>query len=130
RNPAFAAAYGTIGQLDDAGRANYDGLLLSAQRRLRGGFSVLSNYTLSKCMSDPATTELTGPTITDPTNPDLDYSYCDSDRRHVQHAQTERIRRAVAPPERPRRQSELQVRRAHVPVPLGSVQRAEQGKLQ
>ena len=34
-------------------------------------------------MSDPATTEITGPTIVDPTNPDLDYSYCDSDRRHV-----------------------------------------------
>ena len=34
-------------------------------------------------MSDPATTEITGPTITDPTNPDLDYWYCDSDRRHV-----------------------------------------------
>jgi hypothetical protein len=34
-------------------------------------------------MSDPATTEITGPTITDPTNPGLDYSYCDSDRRHV-----------------------------------------------
>jgi hypothetical protein len=45
--------------------------------------TVLANYTLSKCMSDPATTELTGPTITDPTNPGLDYSACDSDRRHV-----------------------------------------------
>jgi hypothetical protein len=83
RNPAVGPAYGTIGDLDDSGRANYHGLLLSAQRRLRGGLSVLSNYTLSKCMSDPATTELTGPSITDPTNPDLDYSYCDSDRRHV-----------------------------------------------
>jgi hypothetical protein len=58
-------------------------MLISAQKRLRGGFSALANYTLSKCMSDPATTELTGPTITDPTNPNLDYSYCDADRRHV-----------------------------------------------
>ena len=58
-------------------------MLLSAQRRLKGGLSALTNYTLSKCMSDPATTELTGPTITDPTNPALDYWYCDSDRRHV-----------------------------------------------
>ena len=47
------------------------------QRRLKSSLSVLSNYTLSKCMSDPATTEITGPTIVDPTNPDLDYSYCD-----------------------------------------------------
>ena len=83
RNPAYGAFYGTIGQLDDSGRANYHGMLLSAQRRLKTGLSVLANYTLSKCMSDPATTELTGPTITDPNNPDLDYSACDSDRRHV-----------------------------------------------
>jgi hypothetical protein len=83
RNPAIGAFYGTIGQLDDTGRANYNGMLLSAQRRLKSGLSVLANYTLSKCMSDPATTELTGPTITDPTNPALDYSACDSDRRHV-----------------------------------------------
>src|SRR6185436_10351025 len=34
-------------------------------------------------MSDPVTTEITGPTIVDPNNPDLDYSYCASDRRHV-----------------------------------------------
>ena len=83
KNPAQGAFYGTIGQLDDTGRATYQGMLLSAQRRLKGGLSALVNYTLSKCMSDPATTEITGPTITDPTNPDLDYSYCDSDRRHV-----------------------------------------------
>jgi carboxypeptidase family protein/TonB-dependent receptor-like protein len=83
RNPAYGAFYGTIGQLDDTGRANYNGMLLSAQKRLKGGLSALVNYTLSKCMSDPATTELTGPTIVDPTNPNLDYSACDADRRHV-----------------------------------------------
>ena len=53
---------------------------------MNSGYSVLANYTLSKCMSDPATTELTGPTIVDPTNPDLDYAACDSDRRHVINA--------------------------------------------
>src|SRR4029079_14588811 len=52
-------------------------------RRLKNNLSVLSNYTLSKCMSDPATTEITGPTIVNPANPDLDYAYCSSDRRHV-----------------------------------------------
>ena len=75
--------YGTIGHVDDTGRGIYHGLLLSAQRRLKNNLSVLTNYTLSKCMSDPATTEITGPTIVDPNNPDLDYSYCSSDRRHV-----------------------------------------------
>lgn len=75
--------YGTIGQLDDTGRANYGAMLLSLQRRLKNNLSVLSNWTFSKCMSDPATTEITGPTIVNPASPDLDYSYCSSDRRHV-----------------------------------------------
>jgi hypothetical protein len=83
KNPASGVFYGTIGQLDDTGRANYNGMLLSAQHRMKNGLSALINYTLSKCMSDPATTEITGPTIVDPNNAGLDYSYCDSDRRHV-----------------------------------------------
>ena len=83
QNATQGQFYGTIGQLDDTGRANYGAMLLSLQRRLKNNLSVLSNYTLSKCMSDPATTELTGPTIVNPANPDLDYSYCASDRRHV-----------------------------------------------
>lgn len=82
-NPVQGQFYGTIGQLDDTGRANYAAVLLSLQRRLKNNLSVLSNWTLSRCMSDPATTEITGPTIVNPANPDLDYSYCSSDRRHV-----------------------------------------------
>ena len=82
-NPVEGQFYGTIGHVDDTGRGNYHGMLLSAQRRLKNNLSVLTNWTLSKCMADPATTEITGPTIVDPSNPDLDYSYCSSDRRHV-----------------------------------------------
>jgi hypothetical protein len=83
QNPVDGQAYGTIGQVDDSGKGIYHGMLLSAQRRLKNNLSVLTNWTLSRCMSDPATTEITGPTIVDPNNPDLDYSYCSSDRRHV-----------------------------------------------
>jgi len=83
QNQAQGQFYGTMGQLDDTGRANYNAILLSLQRRLKNNFSVLSNWTMSKCMSDPATTEITGPTIVNPADPDLDYSYCSSDRRHV-----------------------------------------------
>ena len=82
-NPVEGQKYGTIGHLDDTGRANYHGLLLSAQRRFGAGISALTNWTVSRCMSDPATTEITGPTIVNPADPDLDYSYCASDRRHV-----------------------------------------------
>jgi hypothetical protein len=83
QDPVDGQFYGTIGQVDDTGRGNYTGVLLSVQRRMANNVSVLSNWTISKCMSDPATTEITGPTIVDPNNPDLDYSYCASDRRHV-----------------------------------------------
>ncbi len=83
QNPVEGQYYGTIGQVDDTGRGNYHGMLLSAQRRMKDNLSVLTNWTLSRCMSDPATTEITGPTIIDPSNPDLDYSYCSSDRRHI-----------------------------------------------
>jgi hypothetical protein len=83
QNATQGQFYGTIGQLDDTGRANYNALFLQGQRRLKNNLSVLSNWTISKCMSDPATTEITGPTITDPNNPNLDYSYCAADRRHV-----------------------------------------------
>ena len=83
QNPAQGLYYGTIGQIDDTGRSNYNAMLLSLQRPLRDSLSVLGNYTLSKCMSDPATTEITGPTIMNPADPDLDYAYCSSDRRHL-----------------------------------------------
>ena len=83
QNPVQGQSYGTIGQIDDTGRGNYNAMFLQLQRRLKNNLSVLANWTLSKCMSDPATTEITGPTIVNPANPDLDYSYCSSDRRHV-----------------------------------------------
>ena len=83
QDPVDGQAYGTIGHVDDTGRGNYHGLLLSLQKRMADNFSILSNWTISKCMSDPATSEITGPTIVDPNNPDLDYAYCSSDRRHV-----------------------------------------------
>jgi len=83
QNQVQGQFYGTIGQLDDTGRANYNALFLSLQKRLKDNFSMLSNWTISRCMSDPATTEITGPTIVNPADPDLDYAYCASDRRHV-----------------------------------------------
>jgi hypothetical protein len=82
-NQAQGQYYSTIGQLDDGGNGKYNALLLSAQRRLSRNFSVLSNWTWSHCISDPETTELTGPTYNDPTNRALDRSNCSSDRRHI-----------------------------------------------
>ncbi|HKX33428.1 MAG TPA: carboxypeptidase regulatory-like domain-containing protein, partial [Blastocatellia bacterium] len=83
QNQAQGQYYGTIGQIDDGGTSNYNGLLLSAQRRLSRNFSVLANWTLSHCISDPATTEITGPTYMNPSSRGADRANCDSDRRHV-----------------------------------------------
>jgi hypothetical protein len=69
--------------IDDTGRSSYNGLLLSAQKRMSDNWSIMTNYTWSKCMSDPITTEITGATTMNPWNPDLDYSFCSSDRTHV-----------------------------------------------
>jgi hypothetical protein len=82
-NPAQGQYYSTIGMLDDGGKARYNGLLLTAQKRLSNHFSALANWTWSHCISDPETTELTGPTYVNPANRAQDRANCDSDVRHV-----------------------------------------------
>lgn len=82
-NPDQGQYYSTLGTVDDNGRSSYHGLLLSVQKRMSGNWSILANYTLSKNMSDPLTLGITGATTMNPWNPDLDYSYSNSDRRHV-----------------------------------------------
>jgi hypothetical protein len=46
--------------LDDGGTSNYNGLFLSAQKRLSHGTTVLANYTLSHCISDELNIEVGG----------------------------------------------------------------------
>ena len=53
QDPVDGQAYGTIGHVDDTGRGNYHGLLLTLQKRMANNLSVLSNWTISKCMADP-----------------------------------------------------------------------------
>jgi hypothetical protein len=82
-NPIAGPAYSTVGQVDDGGVESYNGLLLTAQKRFSHNLSLLANWTWSHCLSDPETTEITGPTYTDPHNRSADRSNCSSDRRHV-----------------------------------------------
>jgi hypothetical protein len=84
-NPAQGAFYGTVGQLDDGGTGNYNGLLLSAQRRLANGVTALANYTWSHCIADAASTELSASgSYSQPSNRRADRGNClASDRRQV-----------------------------------------------
>jgi len=51
-NPAAGSAYGFVDVWDDGGTRNYNGLLLSTQKRLSRGFTVTANYTWSHCISE------------------------------------------------------------------------------
>jgi hypothetical protein len=83
QNPAQGQYYSTIGQVDDGGKSSYHGMLLTAQRRMSNNFSLLTNFTWSHCLSDPETTELTGPSYVNPVSRRMDRANCSSDRRRI-----------------------------------------------
>lgn len=87
QNPSQGVYYSTIGQYDDGGIADYNGMLIQVQRRAKV-MNLVANYTLAHCLSEAETTELTGPSYQvppaiDPTGRRQSYSNCDSDRRQV-----------------------------------------------
>jgi hypothetical protein len=49
-NPAVGQYYGYLDWVTDAGWQDYQGLLVSAQRRLTSGMSASANYTISRCV--------------------------------------------------------------------------------
>ena len=48
-NPAVGQYYGYVDYVSDAGWQDYQGLLLSVQRRTVGGITTTANYTVSRC---------------------------------------------------------------------------------
>jgi hypothetical protein len=70
----------------DSGFADYHGMVASIQHRLSSTFSLLANYTWSKCLNiEDAQGDLAGTTVENPNNPRLDYGPCGSDFRHVEN---------------------------------------------
>jgi hypothetical protein len=69
-----------------AGMANYNGLITTVQHRLSSNFSLLANYTWSKCLNvADAQGDLAGTTVQNPYNPGMDYGPCGSDFRNVEN---------------------------------------------
>ena len=85
--PAEGLYIGALSILEDDATQDYDGLLISGQRRVASGLTLSGNYTLSKCFGDYWDYISAGPpadeTYTDPNNRDADRAPCNVDRRHV-----------------------------------------------
>jgi Carboxypeptidase regulatory-like domain len=82
QNPALGVAYSSITRSDQGGNSNYNGLLLSLQHRFSAGFTLLTNYTWSHCISDlDFTGELAGSQYMNPYNRGMDRGNCNFDTR-------------------------------------------------
>lgn len=84
-NPAQGTYYSpTLTLIDDHASTNYNGAIFTIQRRGRGSFSFLANYTYSKCLSladNPG--DVASTTYQNTANAAADYSYCGFDVRHI-----------------------------------------------
>ncbi len=90
QNPAQGNQYqggggGSI-LVGDEGTANYNGLVTTVQHRLSSSFSLLANWTWSKCLNEEDSQgDVASTTVENPNNPSLDYAPCGSDYRHVEN---------------------------------------------
>ena len=83
-NPTAGALIGSVPSTYDGANADYNGLLLSANRRFSGYFSVLANYTYSHCLSEGEQNAEGGSgSIQDPSNIRASRGNCISDVRQI-----------------------------------------------
>lgn len=70
--------------IGDSATANYNGLVATVQHRLSTVFSLLTNFTWSKCLNiEDAQGDLAGTTVQNSNNPRGDYGPCGSDYREI-----------------------------------------------
>jgi hypothetical protein len=87
-NPAqgnqFKGGGGGSVLIGDSANANYNGMVATVQHRLSSTFSLLTNFTWSKCLNiEDAQGDLAGTTVENPKNPMMDYGLCGSDYNKI-----------------------------------------------
>lgn len=84
-NQYLGGGGGTV-LVNSVGMANYNGMVTSIQHRLSSSFSLLANYTWSKCLNvADAQGDYAGTNVQNPYNPGFDYGPCGSDYRNVEN---------------------------------------------
>jgi hypothetical protein len=66
--------------------SNYEGVLASIEHRMANNYTILANYTFSRCNGVVPVTSLGGNTIQNPANPKADYGPCTYDSPHLFNA--------------------------------------------
>jgi Carboxypeptidase regulatory-like domain len=82
-NPSAGRYYSQMTYLDDGVNANYNGMLTSVEHRFASNYTVLANYTWSKCMGLAPVTSLGTGVFQDPSNPRGDYGPCTYDSTNL-----------------------------------------------
>jgi hypothetical protein len=83
QNPAQGQYYSTIATVDSNASRSYNGLLLSAQRRVANGLALLVNYTWSHCVDFQTTVDTTVAQAWDLNQLRHDRGNCELDRRQI-----------------------------------------------
>jgi hypothetical protein len=78
----LAPNFSTVTAIESTGGSSYHSLQLTLDKRISKGFSVLSNYTLSKNLDHAGEAKQTGATQTNPYDLEFDWGYANADRRH------------------------------------------------
>jgi Carboxypeptidase regulatory-like domain len=78
-NPAAGKYFSTMTLGDEGISANYSGMLTSIEHRFARNYTVLANYTWSKCLGVAPVTSLSTAVIENPANPRGDYGPCSYD---------------------------------------------------
>jgi hypothetical protein len=83
-NPSQGVYYSSIVQTDDGAVSRYNALSLKLEKRFARGFTWLTNYTWSQCISTlDFNNELASDIYQNPTNRDAEKADCNFDRRQI-----------------------------------------------